>query len=75
MSVGVTYSRLDFSSKRPVPIENLEAKPKTLQGKDPVINLQLQADRRTAGFESVAKAMACALRSGMGKLSFVTVQE
>lgn len=59
---------------RPVPIEKLEQELKTLQEKDPDINLQLQSDK-TAMFESVAKVMAAAQRSGIGKLSFVTVQE
>jgi biopolymer transport protein TolR len=59
---------------KPVPIESLETTLKTLQEKDPEINLQLQADK-SAVFEAVAKVMACAQRSGIGKLSFVTVQE
>jgi biopolymer transport protein ExbD len=51
----------------------LETELKALQEKDPEINLQLQADR-TAVFDVVAKVMASAQRSGIGKLSFVTVQ-
>jgi biopolymer transport protein ExbD len=57
-----------------VALENLEAELKTLADKDPDINLQLQADK-AAVFDAVAKVMACAQRSGIGKLSFVTVQE
>lgn len=59
---------------RRVPLGNLEAELKALQEKDPDINLQLQADK-SALFDAVAKVMACAQRSGIGKLSFVTVQE
>jgi biopolymer transport protein TolR len=59
---------------KPVPLDQLEAELKSLQEKDPEINLQLQADK-TAMFDAVAKVMACAQRSGIGKLSFVTVQE
>lgn len=59
---------------RPVPLESLETELKALQEKDPDINLQLQADK-TAMFDAVAKVMACAQRSGIGKLSFVTIQE
>lgn len=60
--------------EKPVPLENLENELKSLQAKDPDINLQLQADK-TAIFDAVAKVMACAQRSGIGKISFVTVQE
>jgi len=59
---------------KPVAVEALEAELKALQAKDPEISLQLQADR-TAVFEAVAKVMASAQRSGIGKLSFVTVQQ
>jgi len=59
---------------RAVPLEALENELKALQDKDPEISLQLQADR-AAVFESVAKVMASAQRSGIGKLSFVTVQQ
>lgn len=59
---------------KPVALDVLEAELKALQAKDPEISLQLQADR-TAVFESVAKVMASAQRSGIGKLSFVTVQQ
>lgn len=52
----------------------LETELKALQEKDPEINLQLQADR-TAVFDVVAKVMASAQRSGIGKLSFLTVQQ
>ena len=59
---------------RSVPLESLESELKTLQEKDPEISLQLQADKN-AVFDSVAKVMASAQRSGIGKLSFVTVQQ
>ncbi|NOU23840.1 MAG: biopolymer transporter ExbD [Methyloglobulus sp.] len=72
--LSVTGTGQAMLDERPVAIESLEAELKALQEKDPDINLQLQADR-AAVFESVAKVMACAQRSGIGKLSFVTVQE
>ena len=59
---------------RPVPLAALEMELKALQEKDPEISLQLQADR-AAVFDAVAKVMASAQRSGIGKLSFVTVQQ
>ncbi len=59
---------------RPVPLESLEAELKALQERDPEINVQLQADR-AAVFDAVAKVMASAQRSGIGKLSFVTLQQ
>lgn len=72
--LSVTGTGEALLDERPVPIENLETELKVLQEKDPEINLQLQADR-AAVFDSVAKVLACAQRSGIGKLSFVTVQE
>jgi biopolymer transport protein ExbD len=57
-----------------VPLENLESELKTLQEHDPEISVQLQADK-AAIFESVAKVMASAQRSGIKKLSFVTVEQ
>ncbi|MBS1211857.1 MAG: biopolymer transport protein exbD [Proteobacteria bacterium] len=59
---------------RAVPVEALESELKTLLESDPDISVQLQADRG-ALFDSVAKVMASAQRSGIGKLSFVTVQQ
>jgi biopolymer transport protein ExbD len=59
---------------RPVPLESLEAELKALKERDPEINVQLQADR-AAVFEAVAKVMASAQRSGIGKLSFVTLPQ
>jgi biopolymer transport protein ExbD len=59
---------------KPVPLDTLELELKALQEKDPDISLQLQADKTTM-FDAVAKVMASAQRSGIGKLSFVTVQE
>ncbi len=55
-----------------VPLPNLEGELKALQKRDPDISVQLQADR-AAVFDSVAKVMTSAQRSGIGKLSFVTV--
>ncbi|MCI0667728.1 MAG: biopolymer transporter ExbD [Methylococcaceae bacterium] len=57
-----------------VKLEGLEAELKALQERDPKISIQLQADR-AALFDSVAKVMAAAQRSGIGRLSFVTVQQ
>ncbi|MDD1620219.1 MAG: biopolymer transporter ExbD [Methylococcaceae bacterium] len=54
-----------------VALDALENELKALQARDPEISVQLQADR-AAIFESVAKVMASAQRSGIGKLSFVT---
>jgi len=59
---------------RTVPLETLEEELKGLQERDPDISIQLQADR-SAIFESVAKVMASAQRSGVGKLSFVTLEQ
>ena len=59
---------------KPMPLDKLEQELKALQEKDPDISLQLQADK-AAMFDAVAKVMASAQRSGIGKLSFVTVQE
>ncbi len=59
---------------RPVPLTSLESELKALQERDPDISVQIQADR-AAVFESVAKAMASAQRSGIGKLSFVTLEQ
>jgi biopolymer transport protein TolR len=59
---------------RSVPLESLEAELKALRERDPEINVQLQADRASV-FDAVAKVMASAQRSGIGKLSFVTVQQ
>ncbi|WP_347989960.1 biopolymer transporter ExbD [Methylomonas sp. AM2-LC] len=52
----------------------LETELKAHQERDPDISIQLQADK-VAIFESVAKVMASAQRSGVGKLSFVTVEQ
>lgn len=57
-----------------MPLESLEEELKALAEQDPDVNLQLQAER-SALFESVAKVMAIAQRSGIGKLSFVTLQQ
>ncbi len=60
--------------ERPVPLESLETELKALQERDPEISIQLQADR-AAVFDAVAKVMAAAQRSGISKLSFVTLQQ
>ncbi|WP_045224140.1 ExbD/TolR family protein [Methyloterricola oryzae] len=57
----------------PVSLESLETELKALQEKDPEVSVQLQADKG-AVFDAVAKVMAAAQRSGIGKLSFVTLQ-
>ncbi len=57
-----------------IPLPNLEGELKALQERDPDISIQLQADR-AALFESVAKVMASAQRSGIDKLSFVTIAQ
>jgi biopolymer transport protein ExbD len=72
--LSVSASGQPMIDDKLVPLEKLETELKSLANKDPDINLQLQADK-TAMFEAVAKVMACAQRSGIGKLSFVTVQE
>lgn len=72
--LSVTGTGQALLDEKTVPIENLETELKALQEKDPDISIQLQADR-TAVFDAVAKVLACAQRSGIGKLSFVTVQQ
>ena len=59
---------------KPVPLASLESELKTMQEHDPDISIQLQADK-AAVFDSIAKVMACAQRSGVGKLSFVTLEQ
>ena len=72
--LAVTATGEAMLDDKAIPLVNLEAELKALQERDPDINVQLQADR-AAVFESVAKVMASAQRSGVGKLSFVTVVE
>lgn len=72
--LSVTDTGQALLDDKPVTLEKLEAELKALQERDPEISLQLQADR-AAVFEAVAKVIAAAQRSGIGKLSFVTVQE
>jgi biopolymer transport protein TolR len=72
--LSVTDTGQALLDDKPVTLVKLEAELKALQERDPEISLQLQADR-AAVFEAVAKVMAAAQRSGIGKLSFVTVQE
>jgi biopolymer transport protein TolR len=72
--LSVTGTGQALLDDKPVAIDKLETELKALQAKDPDISIQLQADR-TAVFDSVAKVLACAQRSGIGKLSFVTVQQ
>ncbi|NOT13819.1 MAG: biopolymer transporter ExbD [Methylococcaceae bacterium] len=70
--LSVTASGEAKLDDRTVPLDVLENELKTMQVRDPDISIQLQADK-AAVFESVAKVMASAQRSGIGKLSFVTV--
>jgi biopolymer transport protein TolR len=72
--LAVTASGEAMLDNKAVPLPTLETELKTLQERDPDISIQLQADR-AAVFESVAKVMASAQRSGIGKLSFVTVEQ
>ena len=72
--LAVTATGEAMLDDKAIPLVNLEAELKALQERDPDIIVQLQADR-AAVFESVAKVMASAQRSGVGKLSFVTVVE
>lgn len=72
--LSVAASGQPILDEKPIPLEQLENELKALLEKDPDINLQLQADK-AAIFDAVAKVMASAQRSGIGKLSFVTVQE
>ncbi|MDO9105543.1 MAG: biopolymer transporter ExbD [Methylovulum sp.] len=72
--LAITAEGRPVLDERPIALEALEAELKSLQEKDPEISLQLQADR-TAVFDAVAKVMASAQRSGIGKLSFVTEQQ
>ncbi|NOU21268.1 MAG: biopolymer transporter ExbD [Methyloglobulus sp.] len=72
--LSVNASGQPMLDDQPVPLDKLEAELKSKQEKDPELSLQLQADK-TAVFDAVAKVMASAQRSGIGKISFVTVQE
>ncbi|MDD2760517.1 MAG: biopolymer transporter ExbD [Methylomonas sp.] len=57
-----------------VALDLLENELKDLQARDPEISVQLQADR-AAVFEAVAKVLALAQRSGISKLTFVTLAQ
>jgi len=72
--LAVTASGEAMLDDKPIPLLSLETELKALQQRDPDISIQLQADK-AAVFESVAKVMASAQRSGIGKLSFVTVEQ
>jgi biopolymer transport protein ExbD len=72
--LAVTASGEALLDDKAVPLISLETELKTLQERDPDISVQLQADK-AAVFESVAKVMASAQRSGVSKLSFVTVEQ
>ena len=72
--LSVNASGQPMLDDQPVPLDKLEAELKSKQEKDPELSLQLQADK-AAVFDAVAKVMASAQRSGIGKISFVTVQE
>ncbi|CAD6874502.1 ExbD/TolR family protein [Methylomonas fluvii] len=71
--LAVTASGEALLDDKAVPLTSLETELKTLQERDPDISVQLQADK-AAVFESVAKVMASAQRSGVSKLSFVTIE-
>ena len=72
--LAVTAGGEAMLDDKPVPLPNLEGELQALQKRDPNISVQLQADR-AAVFDSVAKVMTSAQRSGIGKLSFVTVEQ
>ena len=72
--LAVTAGGEAMLDDKPVPLPKLEGELKALQERDPDISVQLQADR-AAVFDSVAKVMASAQHSGIGKLSFVTVEQ
>ncbi|ASF47412.1 ExbD/TolR family protein [Methylovulum psychrotolerans] len=72
--LSINAEGMPMLDDKAVPLVGLEAELKALQAKDPEISLQLQADK-AAVFEAVAKVMASAQRSGISKLSFVTVQQ
>lgn len=72
--LAVTASGEAMLDDKPIPLPSLEGELKALQERDPDISVQLQADRASV-FESVAKVMASAQRSGVSKLSFVTVEQ
>ncbi len=52
----------------------LEGELRALLERDPDVNVQLQADR-AAVFDSVAQVLACAQRSGISRLSFITLEK
>lgn len=72
--LAVTASGEAMLDNKAIPLPSLEAELKALQERDPDISVQLQADK-AAMFESVAKVMASAQRSGIGRLSFVTIEQ
>lgn len=57
-----------------IPLPALEGELKALQERDSEISIQLQADK-AAVFDAVAKVMTSAQRSGISKLSFVTLEQ
>jgi biopolymer transport protein TolR len=72
--LAVTAGGEAMLDDKPVPLSDLEGELKALHKRDPEISVQLQADK-AAVFDSVAKVMISAQRSGIGKVSFVTVQQ
>lgn len=72
--LAVTASGEAMLDDKAIALPSLEGELKALQQRDPDISVQLQADK-AAVFESVAKVMASAQRSGVSKLSFVTVEQ
>lgn len=71
--LAVTAGGEAMLDDKTVPLPNLESELKALHERDPDIDVQMQADR-AAIFDSVAKVMASVQRSGISKLSFVTVE-
>ncbi|NOT85523.1 MAG: biopolymer transporter ExbD, partial [Methylococcaceae bacterium] len=73
-TLSVTAEGQALLDERQVPLDALEVELKQLKANDPDLNLQLQADKAVV-FDAVAKVMAIAQRSGIDKLSFVTVEQ
>lgn len=72
--LAVTASGEAQLDDKVIPLPALEGELKALQERDSEISIQLQADK-AAVFEAVAKVMTSAQRSGISKLSFVTLEQ
>lgn len=72
--LSVTASGEARLDDRFVALDVLENELKELQARDPEISVQLQADG-AAVFDAVAKVLALAQRSGIAKLTFVTLAQ